>query len=386
MQTSVDFYCPDTHLAYDLDTLEQQGLGGGITSRVRMGHALADLGHKVNLYVNCSEERALQGVNYVPFMNATELRGDVLIATTSGGNLDLSTLQRLPSNAKLKILMAHGVSKPLGIRNGQFDFLYALSNFMRRKSAKQWGFKALKDIFVSHRGVVQDETKTRKSATKRDAYQLGFIGHPSKGLDNAIGVLQRLHSNEKPFQLQVFGGPELWGERGDDDVDEYQVTFHGVVGQAKLRDALHSISFAIFIQSREEPFGLAVIEAMNAGCIVIASHVGAFPEIIDHEINGFLLSENLPETDQIAEAAEIVRDCTSDPLKLESLRLAAMAAPKSWATVALAWTQHWEWALSGGSEFSSDVKCNECNSPTVEFADGVHCTLCGNYMSYQHYD
>ena len=37
-----------------------------------------------------------------------------------------------------------------------------------------------------------------------------------------------------------------------------------------------------------EPFGLVIIESLNRGMPVIASKIGAIPEIITNEYNGFL--------------------------------------------------------------------------------------------------
>lgn len=38
----------------------------------------------------------------------------------------------------------------------------------------------------------------------------------------------------------------------------------------------------------EEPFGMAVIEALACGTPVVAMNRGAMPEIIEHGVNGFL--------------------------------------------------------------------------------------------------
>ena len=41
----------------------------------------------------------------------------------------------------------------------------------------------------------------------------------------------------------------------------------------------------------EEPFGMAVIEALACGTPVIAMNRGAMPEIIEHGVNGFLAND-----------------------------------------------------------------------------------------------
>jgi len=57
------------------------------------------------------------------------------------------------------------------------------------------------------------------------------------------------------------------------------------------------------LPSRTEGFGLAILEAMAAGCPVIASDTGGIPEIVEHEFNGLLV----PVEDSQALASAIVR-------------------------------------------------------------------------------
>lgn len=47
----------------------------------------------------------------------------------------------------------------------------------------------------------------------------------------------------------------------------------------------------LFPVTWEEPFGMAVIEALACGTPVIAMNRGAMPEIIEHGVNGFLAND-----------------------------------------------------------------------------------------------
>jgi glycosyltransferase involved in cell wall biosynthesis len=44
----------------------------------------------------------------------------------------------------------------------------------------------------------------------------------------------------------------------------------------------------LVLNSRQEPFGTVLLEAMAAGIPVVSTNVGGSPEIIEHGVNGFL--------------------------------------------------------------------------------------------------
>jgi glycosyltransferase involved in cell wall biosynthesis len=44
----------------------------------------------------------------------------------------------------------------------------------------------------------------------------------------------------------------------------------------------------LVLASKDEPFGLVLLEAMRAGLPVVASNAGGVPEIITNEVNGLL--------------------------------------------------------------------------------------------------
>jgi N-acetyl-alpha-D-glucosaminyl L-malate synthase BshA len=60
------------------------------------------------------------------------------------------------------------------------------------------------------------------------------------------------------------------------------------LGEQKLVVPFLSVTDLFLLPSSQESFGLAALEAMACGVPVVASRVGGLPEVIDHEVTGFL--------------------------------------------------------------------------------------------------
>lgn len=67
-----------------------------------------------------------------------------------------------------------------------------------------------------------------------------------------------------------------------------QIEFMGGVPDSEKVDLLRHAKALLFPINWEEPFGMAVIEAMACGTPVVSMRRGAIPEIIEHGVNGWL--------------------------------------------------------------------------------------------------
>jgi hypothetical protein len=106
--------------------------------------------------------------------------------------------------------------------------------------------------------------------------------------------------------------------------------------------------------------------------------VGAYPEIIQHGRNGFLITGDplQPRTHQTA--ADLMIELVGSPTKLAALRRRARATPLDWAVVAGAWEGHWEWVRRGSGPTAG--VCDQCGGERISLSDGPHCTVCGRYQ------
>jgi glycosyltransferase involved in cell wall biosynthesis len=298
----------------------------------------------------------------------------VVLYGSSGQPYSLHSANALPVQARLRGLLAFGQPMPAGCQPANYDYIYTASNFMRSCVTQNWG-AAARQIFTCPRGVVPEFYAP--PAPARDPFRLAYSGHPEKGLPAALAVLRQLRAVDARFHLQVFGGHALWGQPQAPQPAQAGVHYCGVLGQRALARALQGCGFALALQARQEPFGMAVLEAQRAGCVVIASAAGAFPEIVDSGVDGFLLPG--APAGAVAATAGLILELLQQPQRLQALRNAAQCAALPWSVVAAAYAQHWAWALRGGALPAGGPACVQCSAPLQEFASGLHCVQCGAY-------
>jgi len=122
-----------------------------------------------------------------------------------------------------------------------------------------------------------------------------FVGNviPRKGLDVLISALG--HLPRDTWQLEVIGS--LTMDPTYADSIRRQIARNDLEGRIRLSGLLHDGELAsrlaqshiLAVPSSYEGFGMVYIEAMGFGLPVIASPVGAVPEVVAHGRNGFLI-------------------------------------------------------------------------------------------------
>lgn len=124
---------------------------------------------------------------------------------------------------------------------------------------------------------------------------------PRKNLARVIEAFASLNlSNHQLIIVGKYG----WGE--DNTNNKYQITNVKCTGYVPTEDlvALYSGATALIYPSLYEGFGLPIIDAMNCGCPVITSNIGATKEIGD---NSAILIDPLRVAD-IADAMRTIAD------------------------------------------------------------------------------
>jgi glycosyltransferase involved in cell wall biosynthesis len=121
-----------------------------------------------------------------------------------------------------------------------------------------------------------------------------FLGRFSedKGAHNAIYIAQRANI---PLRMAGKVDPGVdahyFEERIKPHIDGETIIYEGEVGGERKRELLSRASFLLFPIQWEEPFGLVMTEALSCGTPVVASAMGAAPEIVKDGEVGVLVGE-----------------------------------------------------------------------------------------------
>ncbi len=127
---------------------------------------------------------------------------------------------------------------------------------------------------------------------------LFFVGRitPEKGLQVLLRAMPLLLDTLPKTKLLVAGKNS---EQMKPLVDELriakQVELLGFISDEQ-RNCLYATVDAAIFPSLYEPFGIVALEAMAAGCSVVASDVGGLSEVVHHMHNGLTVIANNPQS------------------------------------------------------------------------------------------
>jgi glycosyltransferase involved in cell wall biosynthesis len=131
-----------------------------------------------------------------------------------------------------------------------------------------------------------------------DAFELGpggddlvFFGriHPDKGTATAIEVARA--AGRRLVIAGIVQDRDYFLTEVEPHIDGDRVTFLGAVGPEGRQQLLGAAAALLHLIGFDEPFGLSVVESMACGTPVIAYPRGSMPEIVDHGVNGFLVTD-----------------------------------------------------------------------------------------------
>jgi glycosyltransferase involved in cell wall biosynthesis len=177
------------------------------------------------------------------------------------------------------------------------------------------------DVSVLENAVPLDEVQPREKET--DEKTMIFLGrlHADKGLREIVEACRILKNEGFQFRFKCFGAGNA-KEKFVSEMNEIlgdKFSYGGVVSGAEKWQAL-AASDIFLLPSLYEGLPMALLEAMAAGCVPVASEIGSVREVVREGVNGFLV-----EPGNTARIVEKLRSLLSDKADWENLRKNARA-------------------------------------------------------------
>ncbi len=183
------------------------------------------------------------------------------------------------------------------------------------KLIKQWKLERFeKKIFIAHEHYI-DINLFRENTKLKDRQNIvGYIGRLSeeKGIINFIKATSDFLTPETDLKILIGGDGPLKKDLIsyiDNDKTNSVFDYVGWIRHEELPDYLNKLRLLI-LPSYSEGLPNIMLEAMACGTPILASSVGAIPDIIISGENGFLMENNSPESIAI----NIIRILSRDDL------------------------------------------------------------------------
>jgi len=173
----------------------------------------------------------------------------------------------------------------------QSDAVTAVSAFLRDETYRAFGCNTC-GITVIPNFVDLDEFQPpaeRCGSFEPDEKILMHISNmrPVKRLMDVVGIFARVQERVKARLILVGDGP-------DRDMAERELTRLGLGDRfrsmGKVEDVAEVLRWAdlYLLPSQSESFGLSALEALATGVPVIGAKVGGLPEVVEHQVTGYL--------------------------------------------------------------------------------------------------
>jgi glycosyltransferase involved in cell wall biosynthesis len=185
------------------------------------------------------------------------------------------------SSARVRYLEQRGVQEA--------DRVITVSRTLQSEIAWMFGIPA-EEMAVIYNGICPSALKEQRCGLLPDAPVVLFAGRMTcqKGPDLLLGAIPEV-LREHPTTQFVFAGdgdlrPRLESEAWHRGV-AHACRFLGHKSAPELKD-LYASADLVVVPSRNEPFGIVILEAWNASRPVVATENGGPSEFVWHEITG----------------------------------------------------------------------------------------------------
>ena len=168
----------------------------------------------------------------------------------------------------------------------RFDKLVFVSNFQKTQYELAYGLKPSEYVILKN-CITPIEQHTKPDPQK----QINIIYHttPHRGLDILVPVFEELCNHYDNIVLDVYSSFNIygWGQRDADYEHLFErcrnhpkINYHGYQPNEVVREALKKAHIFAFPSIWPETSCIAAMEAMSAGCTIVAPDFAALPETL----------------------------------------------------------------------------------------------------------
>ncbi len=167
--------------------------------------------------------------------------------------------------------------------------ILVLSELEKEIVEKRWQkLKSKAKVKVLENAVAIDETnEIKRSGEKKTIIFLGRF-HESKGLHEIVEACRRLKNENLQFRFKAFGAGDLQnffvGEMTKILGDDFY--FGGVIAGKEKQKELAASDVFLLPSRYGEGLPMAMLEAMAAKCVVVASKMASIGAVVENNVNG----------------------------------------------------------------------------------------------------
>ena len=149
-----------------------------------------------------------------------------------------------------------------------------------------------------------------------------FIGglNQEKGLDLVLEVFQKLPADK--IHLDIAGKGPLLNQVLNTSKQYPNINYLGFIEENDKKQAFENADAMIFASRCYESFSLSTLEGLQNGLFVLASNIGAVPELIQNNFNGMLFQKN----SQVDMRLKIIELLKMDPIERQKIRQNALTS------------------------------------------------------------
>ena len=243
------------------------------------------------------------------------------------------------------VVWIHNQPNPLYDWCNNFDIVAKISRFVFVSSWQQQKFMEAYKLPPERCEVIRNAiitTDRTRAWPVHDQWRwrCAFISAPSRGLDLLLAAWNEL--SPENAELHIWSGTDLWRFKGQEfrpmfsqAMESSNVHFHRIAPNAEIRAALLDMHFLLYPCTYDETFCISMVEAMDAGCRVIASSRAALPETAA----GF--ARLYPSVEDFSQHKNVFMRTLADELKNPWRGQTDLAvAQQEYCRVAYNWTRH----------------------------------------------